>query len=105
MDGASSLERWPAILLGRVLQRWHDPTLAVMVGLLLGSLRVLWPWRAGVGVISRHNEDTIDGTGLAWAPTADLWLPAVLAIAAAALVLVLSAMATASDSSRSRPGP
>lgn len=79
-------------LIGRVLHRWPDPTLAVMVGLLLGSLRVLWPWPAGVGVISRHADETIDGTGLAWAPTADLWLPALLAVAAA-LVFVLSRLA------------
>ena len=77
-------------LVGRVLHRWHDPTLAVMVGLLLGSLRVLWPWPAGVGVISRHAEETIDGTTLGWAPAADLWLPAVLAVAAACLVIALS---------------
>ncbi len=77
-------------LIGQVLDRWHDPTLAVMVGLLLGSLRVLWPWPAGVGVISRHAEETVDGTGLAWAPAADLWLPAVLAVAAACLVIALS---------------
>lgn len=77
-------------LIGRVLDRWHDPTLAVMVGLLLGSLRVLWPWPAGVGVISRHAEEAIDGTGLGWAPASDLWLPAVLAFAAATLVLGLS---------------
>lgn len=77
-------------LIGRVLRRWPDPTLAVMVGLLLGSLRVLWPWPAGVGVISHHAEDAIDGTGLGWAPATDLWLPALLAVAAASLVLVLS---------------
>ena len=77
-------------LIGRVLERWHDPTLAVMAGLLLGSLRVLWPWPAGVGVISRHTEETIDGTGLAWAPADEIWLPAVLALAAAALVLALT---------------
>lgn len=77
-------------LIGRVLERWHDPTLAVMAGLLLGSLRVLWPWPAGVGVISRHTEETVDGTGLTWAPADEILLPAVLAVAAAALVLALS---------------
>ena len=93
-------------LIGRVLNRWNDPTLAVMAGLLLGSLRVLWPWPAGVGVISRHTEETIDGTGLGWAPVSDLWLPALLAVAAASLVFVLSAMAAAAaDSSRSRHTP
>ena len=80
-------------LVGQVLNRWHDLTLAVMVGLLLGSLRVLWPWPAGVGVISHHAEEAIDGTSLGWAPAADLWLPALLAVAAASLVLVLSRLA------------
>lgn len=84
-------------LIGRVLDRWHDPTLAVMVGLLLGSLRVLWPWPAGVGVISRHAEEAVDGTGLAWAPATDLWLPAILAAAASSLVLVLSRLVRSSD--------
>lgn len=93
-------------MIGRVLHRWHDPTLAVMVGLLLGSLRVLWPWPAGVGVISRHAEETIDGTGLGWAPATDLWLPTLLAVAAASLVLVLSAMAAGQGGSvRSRRDP
>ena len=77
-------------LIGQVLDRWHDPTLAAMVGLLLGSLRVLWPWPAGVGVISRHAEETVDGTGLGWAPSGEIWLPAVLAVAAASLVIALS---------------
>lgn len=80
-------------LIGRVLHRWPDPTLAVMVGLLLGSLRVLWPWPAGVGVISRHTEEAVDGTGLGWAPAADLWLPTLLAAAAASVVFVLSRLA------------
>ena len=84
-------------LISRVLARWHDPTLAVMVGLLLGSLRVLWPWPAGVGVISRHAEETIDGTTLGWAPAADLWLPAVLAVAAAFLVIALSRLQRSPD--------
>jgi len=84
-------------VIGRVLHRWHDPALAVMVGLLLGSLRVLWPWPAGVGVISRHATEAIDGTGLGWAPASDLWLPAILAAAAAALVLVLSRLARANS--------
>ncbi len=76
-------------LIGKLLDHWHDPTLAVMTGLLLGSLRVLWPWPAGVGVISRHPGAAVDGTDLGWAPVGDLWLPAVLAIAAAALVMAL----------------
>jgi len=29
------------------LKRWHDRVLAAMIGLMLGSLRVLWPWPGG----------------------------------------------------------
>ena len=35
-------------LLHRVLARHHDLTLAALIGLMVGSLRVLWPWPAGV---------------------------------------------------------
>lgn len=30
------------------LQHHHDPVLAALVGLMLGSLRILWPWPDGV---------------------------------------------------------
>ena len=35
-----------AKLLGYLLERRHDLTMAVLVGLLAGSLRALWPWVA-----------------------------------------------------------
>ena len=30
------------------LRRWHDMVLAAMIGLMAGSLRILWPWPDGV---------------------------------------------------------
>jgi putative membrane protein len=30
------------------LQRWHDVVLAALIGLMAGSIRVLWPWPDGV---------------------------------------------------------
>ena len=77
-------------LLGRLLDRARNPVMAVMVGLMAGSLRVLWPWPNGVGVISRHEHEVISGTGLAW-PGADQWLaPTVAAAAGLAAVLILT---------------
>ena len=35
-----------ATLLRRLLERHHDKTMAALVGLMLGSLRALWPWQA-----------------------------------------------------------
>ena len=80
-------------VLGRLLDRARNPVMAVMVGLMAGSLRVLWPWPNGVGVISRHENEIISGTGLAW-PAADEWLaPTVAAAAGLAAVLVITRLA------------
>ena len=35
-------------LLDRLLRDHHDTVIAVLVGLMIGSLRVLWPWPDGV---------------------------------------------------------
>ena len=75
-------------LLVRLLGRWPDDVMAAMIGLLLGSLRVLWPWPHGVGVVSRHTEESVSGTGLDWPKAAiDLVAPTLLAVIAATAVL------------------
>lgn len=35
-----------------LLRRAHDTVVAALIGLLVGSLRVLWPWPAGVGEVA-----------------------------------------------------
>ena len=43
--------------LGWLLDRYHDVTMAVLVGLLAGSLRALWPW---VGTAEHaHSDGTV----------------------------------------------
>ena len=80
-------------LLGWLLDEGRNPVMAVLVGLMFGSLRVLWPWPNGVGVISRHQHEMISGTGLDW-PAADEWLaPTVAAAAGLAAVLIITRLA------------
>ena len=80
-------------VLGWLLDRARNPVMAVMVGLMAGSLRVLWPWPNGVGVISRHENEIIPGAGLDW-PAADEWLaPTAAAAAGLAAVLVITRLA------------
>ena len=87
-------------VLGRLLDRARDPVMAVLVGLMIGSLRVLWPWPSGVGVISRHEHEVISGTGLAW-PAADQWLaPTAAAAAGFAAVLILTRLSQGKDPAR-----
>lgn len=65
-------------LLDRLLRRHHDTVLAALVGLMAGSLRVLWPWPEGTD--SARIE----------APPSDEWFGAlVIAVVAGVAVLGL----------------
>ena len=86
-----------ASLLTRLLERHRDTMLAALIGLMVGSLRVLWPWPDGVGVIGDTADTSIPGTGLEWPPAGDLPVPLLLAVTACAVVLAVDRLA------RSRP--
>jgi putative membrane protein len=58
----------------------HDIVVAAMVGLLIGSLRVLWPWPGGV------DSTEIGG------PTGTWYVPVLLALAAAAVVVIITVL-------------
>jgi putative membrane protein len=67
-------------LLDHLLSTRHDTVMAALVGLMAGSLRVLWPW-----------PDGTDTTALA-GPRGDWWVPVLLAVAGVAAVLGLTAV-------------
>ena len=79
--------------LGWLLDRYHNRVLAVLIGLMIGSFRVLWPWPNGVGIISDVEGESISGTGLDWPSLDRLWLPLGLALVAFALVVVTARLA------------
>ena len=58
-----------------LLARFHAGMLALMTGLMLGSLRALWPWQ--------------DDNGLALAPSGEVATTLLLALAVAAVVLLV----------------
>lgn len=65
-------------LLNLLLERYHDTVMAALVGLMAGSLRVLWPWPEGTA-----------GTGLA-PPSGDVLVPLLMALAGMVAVLILT---------------
>lgn len=77
-------------LLGWLLDHHGDTVMAGMVGLMLGSLRVLWPWPNGVGVISEDESEVIDGTGLELPVRDEILGPAALGMVGFVSVLVLA---------------
>ena len=80
-------------LLGWLLDHHGDTVMAAMVGLMLGSLRVLWPWPNGVGVISEDESEVIDGTGLELPAGDELFGPVVLGMIGFVIVMVLAQIA------------
>lgn len=68
-----------------LLEHHRRITLLAMAGLMLGSLRALWPWQE-----SRSGET--DGVGVLLAPTGDVWGPMLLALLGAAIVIILLAL-------------
>ena len=62
-----------ATTLARLLERRRRITLVVMTGLMLGSLRAIWPWQSDNGAIEAPNS----------------WIPAIAILAGAAVVLII----------------
>jgi putative membrane protein len=75
-------------LLDWALRHHHDLVMAGLVGLMVGSLRVLWPWPEG-------TETTALG-----APSGEVVLPIVLALIAALVVLVVARLGGAPKARR-----
>lgn len=71
------------------LEHHHDLVMSAMVGLMLGSLRVLWPWPGGTAT-----------TDLAW-PSDDVVVPILLAAAGFAVVVLVELVATRSQRTHS----
>lgn len=82
-----------ASVLDRALRRHHDLVMAAMIGLMIGSLRVLWPWPAGTST-----------TTMSW-PRGDVVVPVVLALAGAVVVVVVDLVGQRATRSESREMP
>ncbi len=68
-------------LLNWLLERYHRWVLAAMIGLMLGSMRVLWPWPNGT------NTTTMT------LPRDDVVVPLLLILAGAAIVVIVDLVA------------
>jgi putative membrane protein len=80
-------------VLGWLLDNHHDAMLSALIGLMLGSLRVLWPWPNGVGLISETESESISGTSLGLPASGEVVVPVVLAALALVLVVGVSQLA------------
>jgi putative membrane protein len=80
-------------LLSWLLANYHNLVIAALIGLMIGSTRVLWPWPGGT-----------ETTTLA-APSGDVLVPVLLIVLGLALVVVVETVAAQLTSPASRSMP
>ncbi len=90
--------------LGWLLDNFHDQVLAVLIGLMIGSFRVLWPWPNGVGIISEVEGESIPGTALQLPESGEFLVPTLLAVGAFVVVVTLTRLAP-KEHEELAPGP
>ncbi len=81
-----------AQVLAWLFKRYHNATIAVLIGLMAGSLRKIWPWKETVAsIIDRHGEilPTVQRNHLPSALTGEVFLAIGLAVAGFVVVMVL----------------
>ncbi|MCB8943539.1 MAG: DUF368 domain-containing protein [Ardenticatenaceae bacterium] len=97
-----------AQILGWLFKRYHDGTVAVLIGLMVGSLRKIWPWKmdvawlqdaAGALVLDSHGERIVTQQRLiapnfaTGAGVTEFVVAVVLALAGLGLILLLDRLA------------
>jgi len=83
-----------AQLLGWLFKRYHDITVAVLMGFMVGSLRKIWPWKEII-TVDGHPVSFTNYLPDAW--TTEVTLALILAIVGFSVVLALDYVASHKD--------
>ncbi len=75
-----------------LLDKHRDIVLSCLIGLMLGSSRVLWPWPNGVGVINEDGNEILSGTNVNWPNSTNFLTPLLLGFLAFGLVLIIDSV-------------
>ncbi|MCB0209896.1 MAG: DUF368 domain-containing protein [Anaerolineae bacterium] len=89
-----------AQVLGWLFNRYHDVTVAILIGLMIGSLRKVWPWKETLETITdRHGEiiPVVQQNILPQAWTSEVTLALGLAIVGFIVVLALDFWASSQE--------
>lgn len=73
-----------ARLLSWMFKRWRDLTISVLAGFMVGSLRKIWPWKAGDVLENGNVLPQVDGC---------FWIAVALAVTGFALVVAIELVA------------
>ncbi len=91
-----------AQILSWLFKRYHDVTVAVLMGFMIGSLRKIWPWKTIIE-IEGHAISFENYLPSAW--TGEVTLALILAIAGFAMVFVIDYVASQKGMDEKEPTP
>lgn len=83
-------------VLGWLFKRYHDVTIALLIGLMIGSLRKIWPWKETLEYVTdRHGElvPVVQNNVLPDAWTTEVTYALLLAVTGFVVVFVLDYLA------------
>jgi len=92
-----------AQVLSWLFKRYHDMTIALLVGLMVGSLRKVWPWKVTLEtILDRHGNEapTVQQNILPPGLGGELWAAVLLAVVGVGLVLVLDHLANRGEAEK-----
>ncbi len=74
-----------------VLDKWPDNAIACLTGMMLGSMRKIWPWKEPLVVESIGGRQVVITEANVWpeAALSEIMIPAILMLAGFALVMII----------------
>ena len=84
-----------AHLLSWIFKRFHDQTVALLSGFILGSLPIIWPWKTSVMNVLKDGTEKVVGYQWHWpAINGEFFVALVIMIVGAAIIILTESLAT-----------
>ena len=84
-----------AHLLSWIFKRFHDQTVALLSGFILGSLPIIWPWKTSVMNVLKDGTEKVVGYQWHWpAINGEFFIALVIMIVGAAIIILTESLAT-----------
>ena len=84
-----------AHLLSWIFKRFHDQTVALLSGFILGSLPIIWPWKTSVMNVLKDGTEKVVGYQWHWPViNGEFFVALVIMIVGAAIIILTESLAT-----------
>lgn len=83
-----------AHLLSWIFKRFHDQTVALLSGFILGSLPIIWPWKTAITTVLKDGTEKVSGYHWQWpAINGEFFIALAIIVLGAAIIILTENMA------------